>query len=77
MFADDFTGFEFEGRPGLAKLRQAYKATPRKAHAVVIEHIDRLSRNADWHQGFLLDEMHRHGIEAVFGSRFPHGSNVL
>ncbi|MCZ7538815.1 MAG: recombinase family protein [Anaerolineae bacterium] len=70
VFADDFTGFEFEGRPGLAKLRQAYKATPRKAHAVVIEHIDRLSRNADWHQGFLLDEMHRHGIEAVFWKSF-------
>src|SRR5258708_39209155 len=35
-----------------------------------MEFLDRLSRNADWHQGFLLDEMKKHGIEPVFWKPF-------
>jgi site-specific DNA recombinase len=69
VFADDATGFEFEDRPSLAELRQEYK-NGKRACAVVMEHIDRLSRNSDWHQGFLLDEMAKHGIEAVFWTAF-------
>jgi site-specific DNA recombinase len=70
VFADDHTGFEFEGRPALTQLRREYKSHKARAEAVVMEHLDRLSRNADWHQGFLLDEMRRHKIEAVFWNAF-------
>src|SRR5262245_36351431 len=52
VFADDDTGFEFEGRPELTKLRVAYKS--RQGKAVVMEHLDRLSRDSEWHQGYLL-----------------------
>jgi site-specific DNA recombinase len=70
VFADDYTGFEFERRPELSKLRHEYKSGNRRAHAVVMEHLDRLSRNADWHQGFLLDEMQRNNLEPVFWKAF-------
>src|SRR5688572_8644103 len=56
VFADDYTGFEFVGRPQLTLLRNEIRSSDRRASAVVMEHLDRLSRNADWHQGFLLDE---------------------
>lgn len=70
VYADDFTGFDFEGRPALTQLRQAYKSPHRRAHAVVIEHLDRLSRHADWHQGYLLDELRKHGLEVIFWKSF-------
>ncbi|MEO8396351.1 MAG: recombinase family protein [Chloroflexota bacterium] len=70
VFADDHTGFEFEGRPALGRLRSEYKSKERRAAIVVVEHLDRLSRNADWHQGFLLDEMKRIGILPVFWKEF-------
>ena len=70
VFADDFTGFEFERRPELSRLRHEYKSGERRVYAVVMEHLDRLSRNADWHQGFLLDEMKRNGLEPVFWKAF-------
>jgi len=70
VFADDYTGFEFEHRPELSRLRREYKSGNRRAAAVVMEHLDRLSRNADWHQGFLLDEMKRNGLESVFWKAF-------
>lgn len=70
VFADDYTGFEFEERPALSCLRKEYKSGSPRARAVVIEHLDRLSRNADWHQGFLLDEMKRYGITPVFWKTF-------
>ncbi len=70
VFADDYTGFEFERRPELSRLRHEYKSDNRRTHAVVMEHLDRLSRNADWHQGFLLDEMTRNGLEPVFWKAF-------
>ena len=70
LFADDDSGFEFANRPDLTRLRQEYKSARRRANAVVVEHLDRLSRNADWHQGFLLDEMRQYGIQAVFWKEF-------
>lgn len=70
LFADDDSGFEFANRPDLSRLRQEYKSSRRRANAVVVEHLDRLSRNADWHQGFLLDEMRQYGVQAVFWKEF-------
>jgi len=64
-FDDGFTGFEFEHRPALLKLRHETKSNPRANH-IIIEDIDRLSRNADWQQGFLLDEFVRHHIQIHF-----------
>ena len=66
IYVDDASGFEFQDRPELSKLRRAYMDPERPANAVVIEALDRLSRNADWHQGFLLDEMKQFGIRTVF-----------
>lgn len=65
FFDDGFTGFEFEHRPALLKLRHEAKTKP-KAYHLVIEDIDRLSRNADWQQGFLLEELSRHHIQIHF-----------
>ena len=70
VFADDDSGFDFVHRPDLSRLRQEYRNPERSAHAVVIEHLDRLSRNADWHQGFLLDEMKQFGLKVVFWKTF-------
>lgn len=70
LFADDDSGFEFANRPDLSRLRQEYKSSRRRANAVVVEHLDRLSRNADWHQGYLLDEMRQYGVQAVFWKEF-------
>lgn len=70
VFADDHTGFEFRDRPGLSLLRREYSSDRRRGSFVVIEHIDRLSRNADWHQGYLLDEMKQYGLQAVFWKAF-------
>lgn len=66
VYADDYTGFVFEERPALSRLRRAYKSPSRNVHAVIMEHIDRLSRNADWHQGYLLEEMHCHDLKTIF-----------
>lgn len=70
IFADDDSGFDFANRPDLSKLRQEYRSPERRANAIVIEHLDRLSRNADWHQGYLLDEMKQCGVRAVFWKPF-------
>jgi len=70
VFADDDSGFDFSDRPELSRLRREYRSGKRRAHAVVIEHLDRLSRNADWHQGYLLDEMKQFGIRTVFWKQF-------
>jgi site-specific DNA recombinase len=64
-FDDGFTGFEFEHRPALLKLRHEVKSKPRAQH-LVIEDIDRLSRNADWQQGYLLEELSRHYVQVHF-----------
>ena len=70
IYADDDSGYEFVNRPELTKLRNEYKSPHRMAHAVVIEHLDRLSRNADWHQGYLLDEMRKHGLAVIFWKQY-------
>ncbi len=70
LFADDDSGFDFSDRPELSRLRQEYRSEKRRAQVVVIEHLDRLSRNADWHQGYLLDEMKQSGIRTVFWKQF-------
>jgi site-specific DNA recombinase len=70
VFADDDSGFEFEGRPQLSILRKEYRGPNRRANAIVIEYLDRLSRNADWHQGFLLDEMRKYGVQTIFWKDF-------
>lgn len=69
VFADDFSGFELE-RPALNEFRREYQSSHRSAHAVVIEHLDRLSRNSDWHQGYLLSDLRDSGIEAIFWKSF-------
>lgn len=74
LFADDgFTGFEFENRPALSRLREEIKKQPR-SRFVVMEHLDRLSRNARWHQGFLLDEFSKNGVTPLFWKSF--GSEI-
>lgn len=70
VFADDFSGFTFEDRPGLTQLRKEYASPHRRANAVLMEHLDRLSRNADWHQGFLLSEMQEHKLTVIFWREF-------
>ena len=70
IFADIESGFGFVERPDLTRLRQEYRSNQRRAHAIVIEHLDRLSRNADWHQGYLLDEMKQSGVRVVFWKQF-------
>lgn len=65
FFDDGFTGFEFDHRPALLKLLYETKSTSRAYH-LIIEDIDRLSRNADWHQGYLLEEFARHNIVVHF-----------
>jgi len=57
VFFDDHTGFQFRDRPGLTRLRQLVKQHPRPADDLIIENLDRLSREASWHQGYLLDEL--------------------
>lgn len=56
VFADDDSGFEYEQRPQLTALRNDYKTSKRRANVVIMEHLDRLSRNAEWHQGLLLSQ---------------------
>jgi site-specific DNA recombinase len=70
LYADDDSGFDFADRPDLSRLRHEYKSPTRRAGAVVMEHLDRLSRNADWHQGYLLEEMKQYGLRAVFWKQF-------
>jgi site-specific DNA recombinase len=70
IFADDHSGFAFRDRPMLSKLREEYKKSDRRADAIVIEYLDRLSRNADWHQGFLLDEMKDRKLTVIFWNQF-------
>lgn len=74
VFADDgFSGFDFENRPALSQLRTEIKNQPRSQN-LVIEHLDRLSRNARWHQGFLLEEFAKHKINLIFWKAF--GSEI-
>ena len=65
FFDDGYTGFEFEHRPALLKLLYEVKSNTRASH-LILEDIDRLSRNADWQQGFLLEEFSRRNIKIHF-----------
>lgn len=58
FFFDDHSGFEFEGKPGLQELLSAVRNDAGFSH-VVIEYLDRLSRNADWHQGYLIERLQK------------------
>jgi site-specific DNA recombinase len=62
IFADDHTGFEFEDRPQLQKLLSEVRTNKRRANKLVIENIDRLSRNAEWHQGYLLEQLKKNEV---------------
>ncbi len=59
VFFDDHTGFEFRDRPALNNLRELVRSVVRPADELVIENLDRLSREATWHQGYLLEEFER------------------
>ena len=74
LYFDDHTGFEFEDRPALSQLRQAAQQPRRVSNVLVIEYLDRFSRNAKWHQGYLLDEFARLGIKILFWKGF--GSDI-
>ncbi len=65
FFDDGFSGFEFEHRPALLRLRHEAKIKLQAQH-LVIEDIDRLSRNADWQQGYLIEELARLNIQVHF-----------
>ena len=68
LFVDDgYSGYEFVDRPAFTRLRHELRSAKRADH-LVVEEIDRLSRNADWHQGFLLDEFARRKITMHFYS---------
>lgn len=69
VFAEDASGFMLD-RPELDRLRSEIKSDRRRSSVLVIEEIGRLSRNADWHQGFLLDEMKKQGVEVIFWQAF-------
>jgi site-specific DNA recombinase len=67
VFFDDHTGFEFRDRPALTTLRNLVKSFPRPADNLVIENLDRLSREATWHQGYLLEEFEKeHKLKVHF-----------
>lgn len=70
VYADEgYSGFEFRNRPALTTLLEEIYATKR-ARYILIEHIDRLSRHATWHQGYLLEQIEKAGCQAVFWHAF-------
>ncbi len=44
IFLDDHSGFEFDDRPALTELRREYMKPRRRANVIVMEYLDRLSR---------------------------------
>lgn len=69
LFVDQgYSGFEFADRPAFTRLRHELRSGKHAEH-MVVEEIDRLSRNADWHQGFLLDEFARRKVAVHFYSQ--------
>ena len=73
VFFDDHSGFEFEDRRGLQELLAAAKDSPGFSH-IVIEYLDRLSRNADWHQGYLIERFQNAGQTLVWWK--PYHSRI-
>jgi site-specific DNA recombinase len=70
VFAEDFSGFVLE-RPELSQLLKTLRTPNRQANVVVIEHLDRLSRNADWHQGYLMEQLEKHlNVRIIFWKQF-------
>lgn len=65
IFCDDHTGFTFEDRPGLTKLMEEVKAKPR-AHRLVIEYPDRMSRDHTWRYGYLREQFQKCSLEYVY-----------
>jgi DNA invertase Pin-like site-specific DNA recombinase len=66
LFVDDgYSGFEYEDRPAFTRLRHELRSAKQADH-LVVEEIDRLSRNAEWHQGLLLDEFARRKVTVHF-----------
>ena len=66
VYADEgFSGFEFRNRPALTALLQDIVSAKRSPY-ILIEHIDRLSRHATWHQGYLLEQIQRANCQALF-----------
>lgn len=70
VYCDDHSGFEFRERPGLQALLAEVAKPNAKAHHLIIEYLDRLSRNAKWHQGFLLDLFAEHRVKIHFWKSF-------
>lgn len=70
LYADDHSGFEFQNRPDLQRFLHDVAQHNRYADHVIIENLDRLSRNAKWHQGYLLDTMEQSGLEVHFWKGF-------
>jgi site-specific DNA recombinase len=66
LYADDgFSGFEFKNRPALNALLEDVSEN-KQSQFIAIEHIDRLSRQAAWHQGYLLEQIEKAGCVPVF-----------
>jgi site-specific DNA recombinase len=73
VFFDDHSGFEFEDRLGLQELLSLVQHEPDFSH-IVIEYLDRLSRNADWHQGYLIEQFQKAGQKLVWWK--PYHSRI-
>lgn len=70
IYADDDSGFEYEYRFALNRLRRDYVRQDSHISAVIMEHLDRLSRTG-WHQGLLLHEMKtKANVVPVFWKEF-------
>lgn len=66
VYADEgYSGFEFRNRPALNALLNDIQVNKRSKY-LLIEHIDRLSRHATWHQGYLLELIEKAGCQVVF-----------
>jgi site-specific DNA recombinase len=70
VYADDgYSGFEFRNRPALTALLED-TATNQRSPYILIEHLDRLSRHATWHQGYLLEQLEKAGCRVLFWRAF-------
>ncbi len=68
LYLDDSSGFQFKDRPALTELRKQYKNL--SGYSIVMEQIDRLSRDSVYHPGLLLEEMRESNITPVFWKSF-------
>jgi site-specific DNA recombinase len=65
VYCDDHSGFSFEDRPGLNALLKEVRRKPR-AHKLVMEYPDRMSRSHEWHYGFIREQFQKSGVEYVY-----------